>query len=71
MCYVCKDYGSHKGHKHVLLENEAKTIRESILNAMLHVKTFTGEIAEFARKLSKITEKIEGKFLCENFLKSV
>lgn len=60
MCYICKDYGSHEGHKHVLLENEAERIRKSILNAVHHVKTFSGEIAEFARKLSKITEKIEG-----------
>lgn len=60
MCYICKDYGSHIGHKHVLLENEANRVRKSILNAVQHVKAFSGEIADFSRKLAKITENIEG-----------
>ena len=61
MCYICKDYGMHKGHKHVLIESEAETIRKSIMNAVQHVQTFSNEVAEFGRKLAEITEKIEGK----------
>lgn len=60
MCYTCKDYGAHKGHKHVLIELEADTIRKSISNAVLHVKTFSGEVSEFVKKLVRITESIEG-----------
>jgi len=60
MCYICKDYGGHKGHKHVLIQAEAENIRKSILNAVKHVKTFSGEVNEFAKKLAEITGKIEG-----------
>lgn len=61
MCYICKDYGKHKGHKHVLIENEAENIRKSIINAVQHVNVFSGEVTEFGRKLLEITEKIEGQ----------
>ena len=60
MCYICTDYGKHKGHKHVLIENEAENIRKSIINAVQHVNVFSGEVTEFGRKLIEITEKIEG-----------
>ena len=60
MCYICKDYGAHKGHKHVLIELEADTIRKSISNAVQHVKTFSGEVSEFVKKLARTTEAIEG-----------
>lgn len=63
MCYICKDYGGHKGHKHVLIQAEAESIRKSILNAVKHVKTFSGEVNEFAKKLAEITGKIEGKYI--------
>ncbi|XP_066916364.1 E3 ubiquitin-protein ligase TRIM23-like [Clytia hemisphaerica] len=65
MCYTCKDYGAHKGHKHVLIELEADTIRKSISNAVLHVKTFSGEVSEFVKKLVRITESIEGGIVFE------
>ena len=61
MCYICKDYGKHKSHKHVLIQSEADNIRKSIANAVQHKQTFSGEVSEFARKLAEITEKIEGK----------
>lgn len=60
MCYICKDYGNHKGHKHVLIELEADTIRNSISNAVQHVKAFSGEVSEFVKKLARTTEAIEG-----------
>ncbi|XP_065657634.1 E3 ubiquitin-protein ligase TRIM23 [Hydra vulgaris] len=60
MCYICKDYGIHKGHKHVLIEDEAENIRKSIQNALQHVKTFSAEVTAFSRKLAEISEKIEG-----------
>ena len=63
MCYICKDYGSHKGHKHVLIELEADTIRKSISNAVKHVKTFSGEVSEFVKKLARTTQAIEGDIL--------
>ncbi|XP_057298979.1 E3 ubiquitin-protein ligase TRIM23-like [Hydractinia symbiolongicarpus] len=66
MCYICKDYGKHKGHKHVLIGSEADNIRNSITNAVQHVKTFSGEVSEFGRKLAEMTEKIEGVSVAEN-----
>ena len=67
MCYICKDYGIHKGHKHVLIEAEAENIRKSIQNALQHVKAFSGEVTVFARKLAEISEKIEGTVFSSNF----
>jgi len=66
MCYICKDYGKHKTHKHVLIESEADNIRKSIINAVQHTQSFSGEVAEFARKLAEITEKIEGGTVTED-----
>ena len=63
MCYICKDYGKHKTHKHVLIESEADNIRKSIVNAVQHTQTFSGEVGEFAKKLADITEKIEGELV--------
>lgn len=64
MCYICKDYGKHKSHKHVLIQSEADNIRKSIINAVQHTETFSSEVAEFVRKLAEITEKIEGILFC-------
>ncbi|CAB3404141.1 unnamed protein product [Caenorhabditis bovis] len=30
MCLMCRDYGRHKGHKHVLVEKEAEELREKM-----------------------------------------
>ena len=60
LCYVCKDYGKHQGHKHVLLESEAEAVRSSVIGAVQHVKVFSEEVAEYMKKLSTATESIEG-----------
>lgn len=64
MCFVCREYGKHKGHKHTLLENEAENMRTSVTNAIQHVRTFTGEVDGSARKLSSVIEAIEGVCIC-------
>ena len=62
MCFVCRDYGKHQGHKHTLLENEAENMRSSVTNVIQHVRTFTKEVEESAGRLSSVIEVIEGLF---------
>lgn len=30
MCLMCRDYGRHKGHSHVLIEKEVEELREKV-----------------------------------------
>lgn len=60
MCFVCRDYGKHQGHKHTLLENEAENMRASVTNAIQHVRTFTDEVDVSAGRLASVIETIEG-----------
>lgn len=60
MCFVCRDYGKHQGHKHTLLEKEAENMRESVTNVIQHVRTFTDEVDGLAGRLSSVIEAIEG-----------
>ncbi|XP_071485031.1 E3 ubiquitin-protein ligase TRIM23-like [Diadema antillarum] len=60
MCFVCKDYGSHRGHKHTLLEQEADTSRGMVMGVVQQVRVFSEEISESARRLSDIIQQIEG-----------
>ncbi|XP_049594273.1 E3 ubiquitin-protein ligase TRIM23 isoform X1 [Syngnathus scovelli] len=60
MCCVCKEYGKHQGHKHILLETEANQIRASILDMAHCIRTFTEEVSEYSRKLLGIVQQIEG-----------
>lgn len=62
MCFVCRDYGKHQGHKHTLLEKEAENMRESVTNVIQHVRTFTDEVDGLAGRLSSVIEAIEGLF---------
>ncbi|TRY74662.1 hypothetical protein TCAL_00715 [Tigriopus californicus] len=59
MCYICKDYGRHKGHQHNLLELEAEKFRTTLGHAVSHLKKFMEEVSDTARKL----ELAEGRFL--------
>ena len=61
MCYICKDYGKHQGHKHSLLESEAERVRLSVQGAIKHVKTFYNEVSDYTRRLVKVVNDIEGK----------
>lgn len=60
MCFVCRDYGKHQGHKHTLLEKEAENMRESVTNVIQHVRSFTDEVEGLAGRLSSVIEAIEG-----------
>ena len=44
MCYICKDYGRHKGHKHNLLELEAEQSRGRMATAVQKMKKFIEEM---------------------------
>ncbi|KAL5015777.1 hypothetical protein ScPMuIL_005366 [Solemya velum] len=62
MCYICKDYGRHMKHKHTLLETEAENVRTSIISALQHIKLFSDEVAESARKVGSAIHQIEGGY---------
>ena len=51
MCYICKDYGRHKGHNHNLLELEAEKMRVTMANACTQLKKFMEEVSETSRRL--------------------
>ncbi|XP_063962539.1 E3 ubiquitin-protein ligase TRIM23-like [Lytechinus pictus] len=60
MCFVCKDYGKHRGHKHTLLEQEADTTRSVVVGMVQQVRVFSEEISESARRLGDIIQQVEG-----------
>ncbi|XP_014784130.1 E3 ubiquitin-protein ligase TRIM23 [Octopus bimaculoides] len=60
MCYICKDYGRHVRHKHALLEMEAESVRNSIISAVQHIKSFGEEVSESAHKMASVIQQIEG-----------
>ena len=58
MCYICKDYGRHKGHAHNLLELEAEKWRSTVSSAVQHLKKFVDDVKETARRLDRIQQEI-------------
>jgi B-box zinc finger. len=46
MCFICKDYGRHKTHKHALVEIEAENLRSYVKNASSNVQHLIEEITE-------------------------
>jgi len=60
MCFICKDYGRHAKHKHVLLEAEAEGVRNTIHSALNHMQKFSEEISETAVKISEVIDEIKG-----------
>ena len=59
MCYVCKDYGRHKGHKHNLLDLEATEVRETILNASARLRKFMQDVTDATRTLEAAETRLE------------
>jgi len=60
MCYICKDYGRHKGHKHNLLELEAEQVRARMATAVQKMKKFMEEMGDTTRKLEHVLSEIRG-----------
>jgi len=60
MCFICKDYGRHAKHKHVLLEAEAEGVRVTINSALNHMQKFSEEISETAIRISEVIDEIKG-----------
>jgi len=58
MCYICKDYGRHKGHNHNLLELEAEKMRVTMSNACTELKKFMEEVSETSRRLDAVQQQI-------------
>ena len=61
MCYICKDYGRHKGHNHNLLELEAEQVRARMAAAVQKMKKFMEEMGETTRKLELVLREIRGE----------
>jgi tripartite motif-containing protein 23 len=60
MCYICKDYGRHKGHQNNLLELEAESVRSHMSTAVQKMKKFMEEMGETNRNLEKVLGEIKG-----------
>merc|ERR1719445_346148 len=60
MCYICKDYGRHKGHKHNLLELEAEQVRGRMATAVQKMKKFMEEMGDTTRKMEQVLYEIRG-----------
>ena len=60
MCYICKDYGRHKGHQNNLLELEAENVRNRMLGAVQKMKKFMEDMSETNRNLERVLIDIKG-----------
>ena len=58
MCYICKDYGRHKGHAHNLLELEAEQWRTTVQNAVKHLRKFMVDVQDTSRRMENIQHEI-------------
>jgi len=61
MCFICKDYGRHKNHKHALVEVEAESIRSSVVNAVQHMRTLMEDMSETVHRLEQVAIGLEGR----------
>nr|CAB3267237.1 ZF(Bbox/RING)-4 zinc finger protein [Phallusia mammillata] len=60
MCYLCKEHGKHKGHKHNLLENEVRSTRAVAREAAERAGAFLSQVNEHAAKTADAIERVEG-----------
>ena len=60
MCYICKDYGRHKGHQNNLLELEAENVRNRMLGAVHKMKKVMEDMSETNRNLERVLIDIKG-----------
>uniref|UniRef100_A0A1B6H0Y9 RING-type E3 ubiquitin transferase n=4 Tax=Proconiini TaxID=565685 RepID=A0A1B6H0Y9_9HEMI len=61
MCFICKDYGRHKNHKHALVEVEAENIRSSVVNAVQHMRTLMEDMSDTVHRLEQVAVGLEGR----------
>ncbi|XP_022167021.1 E3 ubiquitin-protein ligase TRIM23-like [Myzus persicae] len=60
MCFVCKDYGTHKNHKHTLVETEAETIRSKVKSAGPLMRNLMEEMNDTIQRLDQVMLRLEG-----------
>lgn len=60
MCFICKDYGRHKAHKHALVELEAENLRSTVKSASNSVQRLIEDITESVNAVDLVVSKIEG-----------
>lgn len=63
MCYLCKDYGRHKNHKHALVETEADNIRTSVRNTAMHMRSLMEEMGETLHRLGELFGLLLARFV--------
>lgn len=61
MCFICKDYGRHKNHKHALVETEAEKMRLSIASTVQHMRKLMEEMSEAVHRLEQVAVSLEGR----------
>ena len=49
-------------HQHILLENEAESVRSTMVNAVQHIKNFMEEVTDWGKKLGLVIQQVEGGF---------
>ncbi|XP_076814593.1 E3 ubiquitin-protein ligase TRIM23-like [Clavelina lepadiformis] len=60
MCYLCKEHGKHKGHKHSLLESIARTARSTARDAVERASALLAQVDEHVAKTQSVLDRIEG-----------
>ncbi|RZF37871.1 hypothetical protein LSTR_LSTR007724 [Laodelphax striatellus] len=60
-CFICKDYGRHKNHKHALVEVEAEKKRSTVLSAVQHMRKLMEEMSEAVHRFEQVAIGLEGR----------
>jgi len=60
MCYLCRDFSSHKGHKFNLLSHEAESIKGLLTNCLSIINNFSDDVTNYIRRLNACMQLIEG-----------
>ncbi|XP_063728832.1 E3 ubiquitin-protein ligase TRIM23-like [Symsagittifera roscoffensis] len=60
MCYLCRDFSSHKGHKFNLLIHEADSIKSLLTSCLNIINNFSDDVTIYIRKLNACMQLIEG-----------
>jgi tripartite motif-containing protein 23 len=59
MCIICKDYGTHRGHRHNLVTLEAEKARTLLLGALQRVQTFSQDVQTASEHIARVIDEIQ------------
>ena len=60
MCYLCRDFSSHKGHKFTLLRTEAEAVKSLVNDCLESVRSLSDDVTNCVRQISVCLQHIEG-----------